>query len=946
MEFLKSLDSSVQQIAAAEIGAAALVARIKAEIDFALHFAELHPNKESEWKPLILEAAELVSKKLSVGGAIDVKSVVNEAEQLLSPIGKAAKEYTIHCCGHAHIDMNWMWDWPETVSVTRDTFSTIDGLMDEFPEFHFSQSQVSTYLAMEDYSPEIFEMIKRRIKEGRWEPTASMWVEGDKNLASGEILCRHLLYSRRYMKEKFGLDYDAIKLDWEPDTFGHAATIPLILARGGVTRYYRCRPSPPKDWLSWWEGPDGSRVLLFSEKTWYINPITTEMCHHMIRFSKETGLKDYLFVYGVGDHGGGPTRRDLMKAVDLGTWPVFPTVLLTTTDKYFDKIEKMNLDSLPVHKGEINFVFEGCYTSESNIKRANRVSENILPEVEAAALIAGAVAGYKYQADKLEEAWQMAMFNQFHDILPGSGVRGTYDYAQGQFQKIRATADSIRTDALRKLASAVDTSAASGIEPADGSHGASIGDCTGAGVGNSVGYGGISGYSSSAVSAAPFMIYNQMPFKRSEVVTAMVWNRKFDKDKVAVRDESGNLTVGQVLETGNYWGHEFSAIAFPAKDVPAMGYRVYTVDKALVPATAVDEVKMETPGIMENEFLRVEIDKASGAIKSLVDKKTGYDLVPVGELAGVLELYHEVPEGMSAWVIAQSQWMKRLDDDGIFKVVQRGPSRAAVQIRRKINNSTVVVEVGLNAGSRMIDFKVTANWLEWGTKETGGTMLRIAFPAKIENPKAVYEIPFGSVERPVNGNEVPALKWADLSGDCIGRDGSCGITMVNADKYGHNAGGHTLRLTLIRSSYNPDPLPEIGHHEIRFGIAPHEGLCSVTEATKLGASFNLPMSVVSTDVHKGELPVSKGFVEVLTDNVMLSGLKKAQDSDAVIVRLYEMEGKDTEARVKLSDLVKPNAPAVEVDLMERTLKQSTARMEGDTLIVQIPAHGIASVAVG
>jgi len=169
--------------------------------------------------------------------------------------------------------------------------------------------------------------------------------------------------------------------------------------------------------------------------------------------------------------------------------------------------------------------------------------------------------------------------------------------------------------------------------------------------------------------------------------------------------------------------------------------------------------------------------------------------------------------------------------------------------------------------------------------------------------------------------------------------------MVNADKYGHNADGNTLRLTLIRSSYEPDPLPEIGHHEIRLGIMPHEGLCSVSEATRLGSSFNLPMSVVSTDVHKGKLPVSQGFVEVLTDNVMLSCLKKAEDSDSVIVRLYEMEGKDTEARVKLGCLVKPDAQAVEVDLMERTLKQSTARIEGDSLVVKIPAHGITSVAV-
>ncbi|MEN6520922.1 MAG: glycoside hydrolase family 38 C-terminal domain-containing protein [Armatimonadota bacterium] len=946
MGFLESLNDALQNVESTEKESDLLVGRIRSEIEFAQEFVDLYPGKASEWQPLVVEAAELVASKLASGGTAGLKSIVKEAEEILAPIGKAAKDYTIYCVGHAHIDMNWLWDWPETVSTTRDTFTTIDRLMDEFPEFHFSQSQASTYQAMEDYSPEIFETIKRRMKEGRWEPTASMWVEGDKNLASGEILCRHLLYTRRYMKEKFGLPYDAIKIDWEPDTFGHAATIPSILSRGGVRRYYRCRPSPVEHALSWWEGPDGSRVLVFSEKTWYINPITPKMGHHMVNFCKETGLKCYLFVYGVGDHGGGPTRRDLVRAVDISTWPVFPNVKLSTTDAFFNAVEKEDLTSLPVHKDEINCVFEGCYTSESHVKHANRISENILPEVESVSLIAGAASGYKYRADEIKNAWYMAMFNQFHDILPGSGVRGTYDYAQGQFQKIRATAESIRTDALRKLASAVDTSAASGIEPAAGSLGATIGDGTGAGVGNGKYPGGVTAYASTAVSAEPFMIFNQMPFKRSEVVIATVWNKKLPKDKITVRDDSGNVASGQVLETGNYWGHDFTAIAFSAKDIPAMGYRIYTIDKALTPAAASEEVKMVSPGVMENEFLKVEIDQPSGAIKSLIDKETGYEFVPEGELAGVLEYYQEVPHDMTAWEIGQTQRLKKLSDDGVFKVVQKGPYRAAVKTSRKVNDSCITVEIGLNAGSRMIDFKVTADWIERGTKETGVPMLRIAFPSKIENAKGTYEIPFGSIERPSNGQEVPALKWADLSGDCVGKKGSCGITMVNADKYGHNADKNTLRLTLIRSSYDPDPLPEIGHHEIILGIAPHDGPCSTPDAARAAASFGLPMSVVSTSIHKGKLPGSKGFAEVFTPNIMLTCLKKAEDSESIVVRVYEMEGVETEAKIKISDIVKPNAPAVEVDMMEQALEHSTARMEGDTLIVRVPAHGIASVAVG
>jgi alpha-mannosidase len=954
MEFTESLDSALRSVAASEVGAAALVQRIRAQIGFAHGFAGLHPNRKAEWEKLILKAAELVRDRLSAPGPADLAAIVAEAENVMAPIGKAAKEFTIHCCGHAHIDMNWLWPWQDTISVTHDTFATVDRLMDEFPDFHFSQSQASTYLAMEEYCPEIFEMVVRRIKEGRWEPTASMWVEGDKNMASGEILCRHILYTRRYFKERFGLPYDGIKIAWECDTFGHAHTLPSILNRGGVSRYYRHRTNP-EHWLIWWQAPDGSKVLAFFDRGTYNGEIEPRMADLMLDYVKETGLKDFLYLYGVGDHGGGPTRRDLMAAGELDSWPIFPNVRLSTTDRYFSAVEKV-ADKVPVHNGELNFVFEGCYTSQSSIKTANRVSENILPEVEAISLVAGAAARFPYPAEHILKGWRLAMFNQFHDILPGSGIHATYEYAQGLFQEVQAIAGAIRTRALRKLASEVNTSAASGVKPPTGGLGASVGDGIGAGAGDTSIPGGVSAYNVGAVSAEPFIIFNQMPFPRSEMVMAKVWNKDFLADRIAVRDDAGNVTAGQVTKTGDYWGHKYAAVLFPAKDVPGMGYRTYTVSRAAAPVKT-EGVKVApsgydswleivSPVVMENKYVRVEMDMASGAIKHLIDKASGYDLVPDGELMGVLELCQEAPRGMSAWEIGQIARVTRLDHDGKLEILHRGPHRAAVSTSRGTGDSRISVEVGLAAGSPMVDFTVTAFWLERGTKETGVPMLRIAFPTRISKPRATYEISFGSIERPTNGHEVPALKWADLSGERVGAAGSCGITLVNADKYGHSAEGSTLRLTLLRSSFDPDPLPEMGEHVIRLAIAPHDGLCSVSAAARAGSAFNLPMNVVSTDVHEGRLPPSKGFVEVLTPNVMLAAIKKAEDSDAIIVRLYETEGRDTEARVRITDLVKPGSPAREVDLMEQPLQKNTARMERDTLVVRIPAHGIATVAAG
>jgi alpha-mannosidase len=315
MSYLESLDTALRSIEESKGNASVPIDRIRAEIDFATKFVELHPEKKAEWQPLILRAAEIISDGLAKSGLSGAETLAAQAEEVMSPIGKAAKEYTVHCCGHAHIDMNWLWPWQDTVSVTHDTFSTVDRLMEEFPEFRFSQSQASTYLAMEDYCPEVFEKVAKRVREGRWESTASMWVEGDKNLASGEILCRNILYTRRYMRDKFGLPFDAVKIDWECDTFGHPYTLPAILNRGGVTRYYRHR-TRPEHWLIWWKSPDGSKVLAYYDKATYNGSLNLDMVDHLIDYVADTKFKDYLFIYGVGDHGGGPTRKDLMRASD------------------------------------------------------------------------------------------------------------------------------------------------------------------------------------------------------------------------------------------------------------------------------------------------------------------------------------------------------------------------------------------------------------------------------------------------------------------------------------------------------------------------------------------------------------------------------------------------------------------------------------------------------
>ncbi|HPS53441.1 MAG TPA: alpha-mannosidase, partial [Phycisphaerae bacterium] len=282
-----------------------VVRRLESEIEFAELFAKL--QKKNTWDKMVIKAAAVLAAAVKTENLKELKKAAGEIESLLAPVGKIAKKYTCWCVGHGHMDMNWMWNWAETVAATNDMFITVLKLMEEFPEFRFSQSQTSVYEIARKYNPELFARIKQRVAEGRWEITASEWVEGDKNLASGESLVRHMLYTRRYMAEHFGLTPDDVSIAWNPDTFGHAHTIPMIYTRGGVQRYYMCRggesPKPP---VFWWSGPDGSRLLVNLEHTWYNDTLGPHNIKGLLSFCEKTGLKDWMLVYGIGDHGGGP----------------------------------------------------------------------------------------------------------------------------------------------------------------------------------------------------------------------------------------------------------------------------------------------------------------------------------------------------------------------------------------------------------------------------------------------------------------------------------------------------------------------------------------------------------------------------------------------------------------------------------------------------------------
>lgn len=925
--------------------------RVQAELQFANRLLTLYPEQAADWQARIVEAGRLVDEGLQ-RAAVDVAALTTQAEAVLAPIGVQAKTYTLLCVSHAHIDMNWMWSWPETVAVTNDTFQTMLALMDEFPDFIYSQSQASTYALIERYNPELFEAIRARVREGRWEVTASQWVEGDKNMASGESQSRHLLYARAYFADRFGLRPEDVQVDFEPDTFGHPATLPTLLARGGVRYYYHCRGSHGPH-LYWWVGPDGSRLLAYNDVVWYMATVGPQIADPLPAYAQATGQRFMPVLYGVGDHGGGPTRRDLRRIGELDTWPIYPRVVFSSLHGYFRQAEAQAHD-LPQVRGERNFVFTGCYTSQARQKWANRHGENLLYAAEAAATVGSRAAGVPYPHHNLDEAWRDLLFDQFHDILPGSGTRDTRHYALGRAQESQAAAGMARSNALRALCARIDTAGVCGAAAEPGAD-EDEDRALGAGVGYATGAGGESAFSFGRGGARAFVAFNPLPYPRRDVVEVKLWDAGLDPAQLVVESAEGAPQPVQALDEGRFWGHSYRTLAFPV-ETPALGYRVYCLSDRLAelgPAPAGNPDPWAGMGgswrciqppdrVLENEFLRAQIDPASGGLASLVDKRSGREWVPEGQLSGVLRYCLEANEGMTAWVIGAFQSCTDLLQGGTLKKVLTGPHVQRFRWTGQAHDSKIEMEITLRAGAPCLEYRLRVDWREIGDREHT-PHLRVRFPLAVTDGRPRYEIPFGAIRRDLNaGEEVPALRWADFSEP----DGA-GVTLANRSKYGFSLDGQALSMTLLRASSDPDPLPDLGEHVIEWALVPHGAGWTVSQAMQAGEELNVPLVTMSCGAHGGDLPAALSFLHLEPENVRLAALKESQDGAAIVLRLVEVAGADTAVRVTLAPALAPaGAAAVEVDTLERPVEGGTARLEGQTLTVRVPAFGIAAVRVG
>ncbi|WP_158289375.1 alpha-mannosidase [Paenibacillus flagellatus] len=908
--------------------------RILSQLVFA---QEMSKVRNRMFEDTISSALSYVERQIADEGVV-TKATALQAERLMAPLASAAKAYDILCVAHAHIDMNWMWPWDETVAVTIDTMRTMLQLMEEYPFFHFSQSQAAIYRIVEQYAPAMLEQIRARVHEGRWEVTASHWVEADKNMPNGESLSRHLLYTKRYLSRLLGIDPATLSLDFEPDTFGHSIQVPEILLDGGVRHYYHCRGSDGPVAYTW-RSPSGRSLLCYREPTWYNDFVQPILGSYVPPLCEQTGLTTHLYVYGVGDHGGGPTRRDLERLAGMNDWPIYPRIRFGTFAEFYARLETVR-ERLPVVTGEQNSVFTGCYTSQTRIKTANRIGEATLQEAELFSAAASVVADAAYPAAAYEDAWRNVLFNQFHDILPGSGVIETREHALGLFQQTMAAANTNRKLALEAIAATIDTAGLAGR--ADQSSTAE-----GAGAGYGARSFRITQVERGGGDPRIVHVFNPSPYEREEVVEWTLWDWKSPIRTLVVRDGDGREVPYQWIDKGfhTYWSHHYLRLLVLAR-VPACGYQTYTVsvgDEPHAPFLPTDpRVDRERPVVLENERLRVSFHPIDATVRSMVDKRTGTELIDPARPAGLFRLIQEDPgQGMSAWWVGRYMDVASVHRHVKIEMQAQGALRQSLSYRMTFGRSSLQVTVSLDRSSPALRFDTTCDWQEIGSQATSIPQLNFHWPLAYACDAYRYDVPYGTLERRPADMDVPANSWA-LG---VRRDGGGpAIMMTTNNKYGYRGTDRSLSVTLIRSSFDPDPYPELGnHHKTSIAVCVVDAAASNRELAETAYRANRPFTVLSGKAHPGTNGRSGSFLRIEDGAVVLSAVKMPEDDPCGrwIVRVYETEGRRSGVKLHLPQRV---SDAYLVDANERRIDDADAPViEGRRVSFEVPAYSVVSI---
>jgi alpha-mannosidase len=900
------------------------------------------PTPRKDLLPTVEAAiAAIDTNALAAGNQAAFDSSLQKAQNLLAPLHDVLDKAKIDLAGNSHIDAAWLWPRSETIDVVRRTFTTALQLMNEYPDYTFTQSAAQYTEWIADKYPDLNAQIKQRVKEGRWEIVGGMWVEPDLNLPGGESLVRQLLVGQRYFQQQYGV---TARIGWNPDSFGYNWQLPQIYKRSGLD-YFVTQKMHWNDTntlpfrLFWWESPDGSKVLTYFPTDYVhdnVNP-TRISADFAESASRNPGTTEMLDLYGIGDHGGGPTRDMLDQAdhwIAAGKQAdvAVPTMRYGTAQKYFTDVETKlnptsptwNYDSIakgytapaaagdggvgiPTWKDELYFEYHrGVFTTQAQHKRFMRTSETLTLNAEKFASLAW-LSGSAYPGGVLTQNWKEITFNQFHDLAAGSGIAVIYRDAQKDYYDV-FNEDYILTQAsMKTLDGQIDTGGQPGV---------------------------------------PVVIYNTMAWPRSEVVSLHV-ELPAASNAITLTDVKGNVVPTQV--TNHSVGTTQFELLAKVSNVPALGYTVLHAEsnKQSVAPDSTD-LKLDSDAssfMLSNARVHIKIAKESGCISSLIasegQAKPAEFLAP-NSCGNQLQTFVDKPRQYDAWNIDPGTLdgrMTPIEKVDSIEVITDGPLRKTIRVQRTWSKSHFVQDISLDAGADTVQI---ANEIEWHEQHV---LLKAAFPLAATSDKATYEIPFGAIERTTLRTnswekakfEVPAQNWADLG------DAHQGFSLLNDSKYGYDAAGNVLRLTLLRSPTWPDPDADQGHQRFTYSLYPHSGGWQTALTVHRGLELNTPLNAAQVFTHTGDLPAAHSFAAVDNANVILTAVKKAEDADALIFRMYESTGQGSDVRLH----VPPGAKyAIETNLMETPVPNGAhLALASDVLTVPIKPWEILTIEV-
>lgn len=821
----------------------------------------------------------------------------------MSESAEGPKSKTLYMIGNAHLDLVWLWQWQEGFQEAKATFRAVLDLMSECESFLFTSSSAAVYEWIEYNEPSMFAEISQRIAEGRWEIAGGWWVQPDCNLPCGESFVRQGLYGQRYFARKFGV---TATVGYNVDSFGHAASLPQILLKSGLSSYVFTRPHPHEQRLVsrlfWWESDDGSRVLSFRIPYEYntgSEGIELQVDRCAAEFTDT--LNELMCFYGVGNHGGGPTRKNLASIQAMEADPNYPRLVLSTPSRYFESMKSKSRD-LPVVHDELQHHATGCYSAHSGIKRWNRQAENLLLVAEKLSSLASCLADARYP-DDLDRAWKDVLFNQFHDILAGTSIATAYEDARDLYGEAMAIGHRALNNAVQSLSWGIDIQQQAGVRA--------------------------------------LVVFNPHPWTVKGPVEA-----EFGPVSAtdALSDAGGRQLpsqVGQSLATVSSGSR--NRLSFVA-DVPAFGYQVYRLAPL---ATTPEPCLMAGADVcLENQRFRIEINPETGCLTSLYDKDIQFEWLR-DEAAKPLVL----ADGSDTW----GHGVLRYDNvAGEFMVrsvkrVERGPVKSVIRVKSGYGASHLIQDFTLYAELDRIEVKVTVDWHE------EFKMLKLHFPLNLFYTTATYEIPYGFMCRPANGEEEPGQSWVDLTGIGAKRGRRMGLSVLNDGKYSFDLTENAINLTAVRSPVfahhapsTPDPdrdyaFLDQGRQQFTYTLLPHEGGWEEAGTVKRAIELNQPLISQVESCHPGPLPAFGSYLSTDQDNIVVTVLKRAEDNGDLIIRSFETAGRASEATIRLSGWnrvirarFKPSeiktfrvpadecSPVVETDLIERELPGSPA----------------------